>query len=87
MVKKLDVSKIIEKVGKNPKDTGSPEVQIALLTERINYLSKHLTENPKDFDARRRLSIILSKRKALLKYLERNNFDAYKKIKEIVGLK
>lgn len=86
-ITKNEKAKIIEKYGKNPKDSGTSEVQIALLTERINYLSKHLTENPKDFSSRRTLSLLISRRKGLLSYLEKNSKESYSKIIEQLGLR
>ncbi len=51
-------------------DTGSPEVQVAMLTERISYLTEHLKRNPKDFSSRRGLMVIIGKRKRLLGYIQ-----------------
>ncbi len=51
-------------------DTGSPDVQVAMLTERINYLTDHLKRNPKDFSSRRGLMVIIGKRKRLLSYIQ-----------------
>ncbi len=79
--------KIIEKYGTNVKNTGACEVQVALLSERINYLTKHLENNPKDFDARRRLLILISQRKSLLSYIERNSKEKYKSLIEQLGLR
>jgi len=84
---KIEKSKIIEKYGKNINDSGSAQVQIAIITERINYLSKHLTENPKDFASRRTLTLLISRRKGLLSYLEKNSNSEYKKIIEQLGLR
>lgn len=84
---KADKAKIIEKYGKNPKDSGLPQVQIAILTEKINYLSKHIADRPKDYSAKRTLDIMISKRKSLLSYLEKNNKTEYKKIIEQLGLR
>lgn len=86
-IDKADKSKIIEKYGKNPKDSGSPQVQIAMLTEKINYLSKHTVNRPKDYSAKRALDIMISKRKSILSYLEKNNNTEYKKIIEQLGLR
>lgn len=84
---KADKAKIIEKLGKNIKDTGSSSVQIAIMTERINYLSQHIKNNPKDFSAKRTLSILISKRKSLLNYLKKNNPQEYEKIVQEAGLR
>lgn len=83
---KADKEKIIEKFGKNIKDTGALPVQIALLTERINYLSKHLEIHRKDFSARRTLSILVSKRKSFLNYLKKHNPEEYAKTIKLLNL-
>ncbi|NUN50405.1 MAG: 30S ribosomal protein S15 [Candidatus Brocadiae bacterium] len=69
------------------KDTGSPEVQIALLTERINYLTGHLKVHPKDFGTRRGLLKMVGKRSSLLKYLANNAHDRYQSIIQRLGLR
>ncbi|MCX7641733.1 MAG: 30S ribosomal protein S15 [Elusimicrobiales bacterium] len=84
---KADKAKIIEKFGKNLKDTGNSSVQIALLTERINYLSQHIAANPKDFSSKRTLSILISKRKSLLNYIKKHNIHEYTKITQEMGLR
>ena len=71
---------IIEKFGANAKDTGSAEVQIALLTERINELTEHLKVHAKDDHSRRGLLIMVGKRKRLLKYLENKDIERYRDI-------
>jgi len=86
-ITKIEKTKLIERYGKNPKDSGLPQVQIAILTERINYLSKHLTDNPKDFSSRRTLSLLISRRKGLLNYLEKNSKEDYSKLIEHLGLR
>jgi small subunit ribosomal protein S15 len=87
MLTKSDKQKIIEKFGKNPSDSGSSKVQIALLTERINYLTEHLAKNPKDFSTRRTLSILVSRRKSLLSYFKRKNKEEYLKLIEQLQIK
>ncbi len=79
--------KIIEKFGKNIKDSGNSAVQISIITERINYLSNHINQNPKDFSAKRTLSILISKRKSLLNFLKKNNPDEYSKLIQEIGLR
>jgi len=77
-------STIIEKFGKNAQDTGSVETQIALLTEKITELTEHLKINPKDFQGRRGLLMMVGRRKRLLSYLKDRNLDEYRKlIKEL----
>jgi len=72
--------KIIKKFRANKNDTGSAEVQIALLTERIKSLSLHLKTHKKDFHSRLGLLKMVSKRKKLLQYLMREDYDKYKKL-------
>jgi small subunit ribosomal protein S15 len=69
------------------KDTGSSEVQVALLTERVNWLTKHLEGHPKDHHSRRGLMMMVSKRTRLLQYLRRCQFDRYKALIERLGLR
>lgn len=78
---------IIEKYKLHDKDTGSPEVQIAILTERINYLTEHLKEHKKDHHSRRGLLKMVGQRRALLNYLKAKNFDRYRSIIEKLGLR
>ncbi len=68
-------------------DTGSPQVQIAVLTERINYLRSHFDRNPKDHHGRRGLLKMVGKRKRLLEYLRRSNVEGYRKIIGDLGLR
>ncbi|MGC9069760.1 MAG: 30S ribosomal protein S15 [Elusimicrobiales bacterium] len=79
--------KIIERFAKNIKDCGNSAVQIAILTERINYLSNHISSNPKDFSAKRTLSILISKRKSLINFLKKNNPQEYSRISREIGLR
>ncbi|MBI3765877.1 MAG: 30S ribosomal protein S15, partial [Ignavibacteriales bacterium] len=71
---------IMTKYGKSPKDSGSPEVQIALLTTRINELSSHFDKNVKDHHSRRGLLQMVGKRRKLLDYLQEKSVDRYRKI-------
>lgn len=73
-------AELVKKYGKNDKDTGSVEVQIALLTEQINQLTKHLKANKKDASGRRGLFVLVGKRRGLLDYLNRTDRDAYVKL-------
>jgi len=68
-------------------DTGSPEVQIAILTERINYLNEHLKINKKDHHSRRGLLKMVGQRRALLEYLKKKDFERYRKILNRLGLR
>tara|TARA_Y100001968_G_scaffold184280_1_gene168824 strand:+ start:250 stop:501 length:252 start_codon:yes stop_codon:yes gene_type:complete len=69
--------KVIAKYGKNKNDSGSTSAQIALFTDRINELNEHLKNNKKDNSSRRGLMIMVSKRRKLLKYLQRNDIKLY----------
>ena len=71
---------IIKQFARNEADTGSTEVQIALLTERIKYLTEHLKVNKKDHSSRLGLLKLVGRRKRLLRYLKRKDFDAYTKV-------
>ena len=77
MLSKERTAEIVKKFGKNEKDTGSVEVQIALLTEQINALTAHLKANKKDASGRRGLFVLVGKRRGLLDYLKKNDFDGY----------
>ncbi len=72
--------KIITKYAVHPKDTGSPQVQIAILTQRVNELSKHLEEHHKDNHSRRGLLMMVGKRRKLLNYLRLNEKDSYEEL-------
>jgi small subunit ribosomal protein S15 len=80
-------SSLIEQYRTHPKDTGSPEVQIALLSERINYLTSHLKSHMKDNASRRGLIMMVSKRRRLLDYLNRRAPDRYREIVERLSLR
>ena len=72
--------KVIEKFSNNENDTGSPEVQIALFSERINNLTDHLKNHKNDHHTRKGLMIMVNKRKKLLKYLSNKNIEKYKSL-------
>jgi small subunit ribosomal protein S15 len=79
-----------ETIGKfraHPTDTGSPEVQVALLSERIAHLTEHLKSNHKDHHSRRGLLKMVGQRRALLDYLKSKSLDRYKKLIETLGLR
>lgn len=78
---------IIQKYQIHERDTGSPEVQIALLTERISYLTEHLKIHRKDHHSRRGLLKMVGQRRALLNYLKRNDPLRYRAIVEKLGLR
>lgn len=73
-------AEVIEEYATQKGDTGSPEVQIAILTERINNLSEHMQGNKKDFGSRRGLLAMVAKRRKLLDYLKANDEGRYKDI-------
>lgn len=82
-----DKAKLIEKYGRGAGDTGSTEVQIALLTERINDLTGHLKSHAKDHHSRRGLLMMVGKRRRLLRYLERKDLDRYRALVTDLGLR
>ncbi|MBM4342028.1 MAG: 30S ribosomal protein S15 [Deltaproteobacteria bacterium] len=71
---------IVQSNGKHAADTGSPEVQIGILTERINYLTEHFKTNAKDHHSRRGLLRLVSRRRGLLDYVHRTDVERYKAI-------
>jgi small subunit ribosomal protein S15 len=80
-------AEVIEKYRTHETDTGSPEVQIALLTERINHLTEHLKTHKKDHASRRGLLVMVGRRAGLLKYLAKKDWDRYREIIEKLGIR
>ncbi len=80
MLEKEEKNKIINDFKINPKDTGSPEVQIALMTNRINYLTEHFSTHKKDFHSKQGLLKLVGKRKNLLNYLKNKDINSYNEI-------
>tara|TARA_B100000003_G_scaffold65232_1_gene58249 strand:+ start:1678 stop:1947 length:270 start_codon:yes stop_codon:yes gene_type:complete len=78
---------IVKKYGKSEKDCGSSEVQIALLTENINSLGNHFTNNKKDIHSRRGLLKMIMKRRSLMKYLKKKNLESYNNLIKELGLR
>lgn len=78
---------VIGKYSKKDGDTGSTEVQVALLTERINDLTEHLREHSKDHHSRRGLLMMVGKRRRLLRYLERTDVERYRALVADLGLR
>ncbi len=78
---------IIARFQRHPQDTGSPEVQIALLTARIKQIEEHLKTHKKDFHCRRGLMKLIGQRRALLEYLKRTDFLRYQALLKALGLK
>ncbi len=80
-------AELIGKYGRSPNDTGSAEVQIALLTERINELTEHLRGHSKDHHSRRGLLMLVGKRRRLLRYLERSDLERYRALVGELGIR
>lgn len=80
-------AQIVEKFGKDAKDTGSVDVQVALLTEKINELTEHLKANPKDFQGRRGLLMMVGRRKNLLAYLKKVDLERYRDLIKKLNLR
>ena len=78
---------LIKEYGKSDNDTGSTEVQVALLTKRIEELTEHLKEHNKDHHTRRGLLMLVGKRKRLLQYLENQDVDRYRSLIDKLGLR
>ncbi len=78
---------VVTKYGSHNKDTGSPEVQIALLSERIQQLTEHLKDHKKDHGSRRGLLILVSKRRRLLTYLKAHDAERYKDLIQKLGIR
>lgn len=87
MISKEKKQEIITAYGRTPNDTGSPEVQVALLTFRINELTEHLKVNKKDHHSRRGLLKMVGQRRNLLGYLKKTDLDSYRKLIERLGLR
>ena len=83
----MEKNEIIAKYATHEGDTGSPEVQIALLTERINHLNEHLKANKQDNHSRRGLLKMVGKRRGLLDYLKEKDINRYRAIVEALGLR
>ena len=86
-VTKEEKQSIVAQYGTDENDTGSAEVQIALLTNRITDLTEHFKEHKKDHHSRRGLLKLVGKRRKLLRYLQKNNLDKYRKLIELLNLR
>ena len=84
---KEEKQEVITKFGASDKDTGSTEVQIALITKRINFLTEHFKQHKKDHNSRRGLLKLVGQRRKLLKYLKRVNLEKYRKILDELNLR
>lgn len=80
-------TEIVEEYGTHGSDTGSPEVQVALLTERINHLTGHLRDHKHDHHSRRGLLLMVGKRRRLLDYLRREDVERYRSLIAKLGLR
>lgn len=87
MISKEKKTEIMEKYARTPGDTGSPEVQVAVLTERINELTEHLKIHKKDHHSRRGLLKMVGKRRALLEYLKKNDIEGYRNLIARLGIR
>ncbi|NLC18227.1 MAG: 30S ribosomal protein S15 [Clostridiales bacterium] len=87
MISKEKKQEIIKNFGRTPNDTGSPEVQIALLTERITQLTEHLKNNKKDHHSRRGLLKMVGQRRGLLEYLKKTDINRYRELIERLNLR
>lgn len=86
-LKEMDQSDIIEKFAVSPKDTASAQVQIALLTRRLQVLNDHFKQNKKDFHSRAGLLKLVGQRRRLLAYLSKKDFSAYKTLIGQLGIR
>lgn len=87
MIAKEKKQAIIVEYGRTPNDTGSPEVQIAVLTARIQELTEHLKANPKDHHSRRGMLKMIGQRRGLLSYLKNIDIERYRSLIERLGLR
>ena len=87
MITKEQKEQIVKDFGRTPGDTGSPEVQIAILTARINDLTDHFKANPKDHHSRRGLLKMVGQRRGLLAYLKEKDIERYRALIEKLGLR
>ncbi len=87
MITREKKAEAIAKLARTKEDVGSPEVQVSILTDRIKEVTEHVKENKHDYMAKRGLMQMVGQRKKLLKYLERTNFDLYKKTIATLGLR
>ena len=86
-VSKERKAELVAQYGKGEKDSGSAEVQVALLTERIKGLTEHMKVHPKDFHTRRGLLMLVGKRRRLLSYIKGNDIEAYRTLIKSLGIR
>ena len=87
MISQEKKREITKKYQRDEHDAGSPEVQIAVLTERIQELTEHMKKNPKDFHSNRGLLKMVGKRRGLLDYLKKNDLEKYRKLIADLGIR
>ncbi len=87
MIAKEKKQEIMKNYGRKEGDTGSPEVQIAVLTARINELTEHLKKNPKDHHSRRGLLMMVGRRRGLLDYLAKKDLNGYRELIAKLGIR
>ena len=87
MIRKDEKTTVIETNRTHETDTGSPEVQVAILTERINQLTAHLKVHPHDFHSRRGMQMMIGKRRRLLDYLAKKDINRYRAIIKELGIR
>ncbi len=84
---KQDIASVVSKFGKSEKDTGASEVQVALLTEKINQLTEHCKTFKKDKSSQRGLLMLVSQRRRMLKYIQKTNLETYRNLIKQLGLR
>lgn len=87
MISKEKKEAIIKEYERTPGDTGSPEVQVAILTARIQELTEHLKENKKDHHSRRGMYMMIGQRRGLLDYLKKKDIERYRSLIERLGIR
>lgn len=87
MISREEKQELIKEFGRSEGDTGSPEVQIAILTHRIRQLTEHLRSNPKDHSSRRGMYMLIGQRKGLLNYLEKKDIERYRDLLEKLNIR
>lgn len=86
-VSKERVEELVKKYGKGEKDSGSAEVQVAIMSERINNLTAHLKDHKKDHHTRRGLMMLIGKRRRLLKYIKNRDIEQYRSLIKSLGIR
>jgi len=84
---KQEISSVVARFGKSEKDTGASDVQVALLTERINQLTEHCKTFKKDKSSQRGLLMLVGQRRRMLKYIQRTNLEGYRALIQQLGLR